>query len=131
MNVDAWKARQIHKRFLAYMERREQDFILEHGQDTDAELIAYVRRKATEFRRMPHPLELPGGGYLQERLGDWRSLAVSLGYMPAGERNGQLAKKRIRQLVENAFYEERRSIKAAKAQAGVKKCRSPAQSEIK
>ena len=59
MDVDAWRDRQVHKRLTEHLERQEREFVQAHGRDTDAQLIAYVRRKAAELGRMPHPLELP------------------------------------------------------------------------
>ncbi len=114
MDVDAWRDRQIHKRLAAYLDRQEQNFIEAHGEDTDAELIAYVRRKAGELHRMPHPLELPGGEYLRKRLGDWDLLARSLGYKPAIEQKGQLARERLKRKIEADFVQERRALKEAK-----------------
>ena len=114
MDVDAWRDRQIRKRLAAFLERQEQDFIKAHGEETDAELIAYVRRKAGELRRMPHPLELPGGEYLKKRLGDWNQLARSLGYQPANGQKGRLARQRLKQKIEADFQQERRAIKEAK-----------------
>lgn len=119
MDVDAWRDRQISKRLDAYLERQEQDFIKEHGGDTDAELIAYVRRKAGELHRMPHPLELPGGEYLKNRLGNWDLLARSLGYSPASGQKGQLAHQRLKQKVEADFQQERRAIKEAKQRRSI------------
>ena len=114
MDVDAWRERQIHKRLTAYLEQQEQDFIKVHGGDTDAELIAFVHRKAREFHRMPHPMELAGGEYLKKRLGNWDQLARSLGYRPANGQKGRLAREHLKQKIEADFQRERRAIKEAK-----------------
>lgn len=114
MDVDAWRERQIHKRITAYLECQEQDFIKVHGGDTDAELIAYVHKKAREFHRMPHPMELAGGEYLKKRLGNWDLLARSLGYRPANGQKGRLAREHLKQKIEADFQKERRAIKEAK-----------------
>lgn len=114
MDVDAWRERQIHKRLTAYLEQQEQDFIKVHGGDTDAELIAFVHRKAREFHRMPHPMELAGGEYLKKRLGNWDQLARNLGYRPANGQMGKIARERLKQKIEADFQKERRAIKEAK-----------------
>ncbi len=75
MDVDAWWERQVQKRLEETLAQREQAFIREHGADTVQELQLLVLRKARELGRMPHPLELEGGEYLRERLGDWAALA--------------------------------------------------------
>ena len=125
MDVDAWRDRQIHKRLAACLAQQEQDFILAHGGDTDAELIAYIRRMAGELRRMPHPLELPGGEYLKKRLGNWDQLAQSLGYGPANGQKGKLARQRLKQKVEEDFQQERRALRTQKKQGKSAKNRQP------
>lgn len=114
VDVDAWRERQISKRLRARLEQRELDFIREHGGDTDAELLAYVSRRARELKRMPHPLELAGGEYLQKRLGDWQSLATTLGYLPASRKKGTAFLQRMKKKEEEAFLEERRIQRAKK-----------------
>jgi len=114
MDVNAWRARQFHKRFTAYLDQREQEFLREHGKDSDEELIAYVRRKADEFHRMPHHLELPGGKYLQTRLGDWNTLARRIGYKPLSPEKSNAIYQRIKRSQEEAFARERRALKTQK-----------------
>lgn len=113
VDVDAWRERQVSKRLRARLEQRELDFVREHGEDTDAELLAYVSSKARELKRMPHPLELAGGEYLQKRLGDWQSLAAALGYLPASRKTGAAFLQRMKKK-EEAFLEERRTQRAKK-----------------
>ena len=114
MDVDEWRARQVSKRLTAYLEQREQNFIREHGNDTEAELLAYIGERARQLRRMPHPLELEGGKYLNERLGDWAALARSLGYAPPGKKQEERLYRRLREQVEADFAKERRSQRAEK-----------------
>ena len=116
MDVDAWRERQIHMRLMAYLEQRERDFRRDHAGDTDAELIACVQEKGRELGRMPHPLELPGGTYLQQRLGDWRMLARRLGYLPVGKARGEAARQRLKEQVAEQFARERRALKAERQQ---------------
>ncbi len=116
MDVDAWRERQIHMRLTAYLEQRERDFIRDHAGDTDEELIGCVQQKGRELGRMPHPLELAGGQYLQERLGDWRMLARSLGYLPVGKARGEAARQRLKEQVAEQFARERRALKAERQQ---------------
>ena len=114
MDVDAWRERQVSKRLRARLEQRELDFVQEHREDTDAELLAYVSRRARELKRMPHPLELAGGEYLQKRLGDWQSLATALGYLPASRKKGAIFIQQMKKKEEEAFFEERRNQRAKK-----------------
>ncbi len=114
MDVDAWRERQIAKRLKMHQEQQEQEFLREHGGDTDAELREYVRRNAAEFGRMPHPLEIPGGEYLKMRLGDWHLLALDLGYLPVSNKRGQIILHQMKQQEEEAFLMERRALRAEK-----------------
>ncbi|MBR4655392.1 MAG: hypothetical protein IKO68_02180 [Oscillospiraceae bacterium] len=121
MDIDAWRERQVVSRLKAHLRQREEDFIREHGQDTDEELREYVRSMARHMRRMPHPIEIPGGRYLRQRLGDWQRLAISLGYLPARNLSGQIAYQRMKRQEEEAFVAERRALKAEKKRAKVAK----------
>ena len=111
MNVDAWRSRQISKRLKARLSAQTQEFIRQHGSDTDEQLRAYVRRKAMILRRMPHPLELPGGAYLSSRLGDWNKLASELGVRPVSIALGRRVYKRLREQEAELFIQERRARK--------------------
>ena len=116
MDIDAWRERQISKRLKDRLSAQTQEFILQHDQDTDEQLREYVRQKAMYLHRMPHPLELPGGSYLTDRLGDWNRLARELGYFPASKERGLKAYKRMREQEAELFAQERRAIKEAKRQ---------------
>lgn len=119
MDVDAWRSRQISKRLKARLAAQTRDFIERHGSDTDEQLREYVRRKAALLRRMPHPLELPGGVYLSSRLGDWNRLAREFGFMPPSRERGRRAYKRLREREAELFAEERRQKKEKKRQLGI------------
>ncbi len=116
MDVDAWRERQIQMRLTAYLEQRERDFLRDHAEDTDDQLIACVRQRARELHRMPHPLELPGGEYLQQRLGDWRMLARRLGYPPVGKTRGEIVRQNLKEQIAEQFARERRALKAKNQQ---------------
>ncbi len=114
MDVDAWRRREIQKRLKARLSEQTQAFISEHGNDTDEELRAYVKKAAAKKGRMPHPLELPGGLYLVQRLGNWTELALSLGALPATTGHGRRAYLRLREREAELFAEERRAKKREK-----------------
>ena len=115
MDIDAWRSRQITKRLKARLTAQTQEFMDRHGGDTDEQLREYVRRRAEALRRMPHPLELQGGLYLRERLGDWDALALSLGFDPADRSRGRKAYLRLRERGEALFLRERKQRKNEKA----------------
>ena len=116
MDVNAWRERQIAKHIRRRLEERDELFRQNHGEATDRELLEYVIREARTLHRMPHPMELDGGQYLQERLGDWAALARSLGYAPPGKWRTKKASEQLRAQAEEDFIRERRAIKQARAE---------------
>ena len=82
-----------------------------HGEDTDLELREFVYKTARDLGRMPHPLELEGGPFLQERLGDWKALARSLGFCPPGKKQGERIYRRLREQAAEEFRKERKAKK--------------------
>lgn len=115
MDVDAWREREVSKRTRQLIEEESRAFMLSHAADTEEELREYVRHQAYIRRRMPHPLELQGGIYLRERLGDWDDLARSLGYDPADRSRGRKAYLRLRERGEALFLLDRKQRKCEKA----------------
>ena len=115
MDVDAWRERQIRKRTDRLIREESRAFMLIHADDTDEDLREFVRHQAQIRYRMPHPMELQGGLYLQERLGDWDALAASLGLEPASQNQGRKAYLRLRERGEALFTQERKQQKNAKA----------------
>ena len=56
------------------LEQKEEDFAIAHAQDSDAELLTYLRRCAAELRHSPWPKEIVGWQYLTERFADWNEM---------------------------------------------------------
>ena len=56
------------------LEQKEEDFAIAHAQDSDAELLIYLRRCAAELRHSPWPKEIVGWKYLTERFEDWNEM---------------------------------------------------------
>ena len=120
LDVNAWRERQLAKHIQRLLDERDELFRQRHTGDTDGELLEYVVRKARTLRRMPHPMELEGGQYIQERLGDWAALALSLGYDPPGKWRTKRAPEMLRAQAEEAFLRERRAIKRAREEKRAK-----------
>ena len=114
MDIDAWRDRQINKRVRERLSAQTQEFIRQHGGESDEQLREYVRRSALRLRRMPHPMELPGGSYLNTRLGDWNRLAREFGVPPVGQDRGSKVYKLLREQEAEIFAEERRARKEEK-----------------
>ena len=114
MDVDVWRENKVRARVQARLDESSKAFLKEHGDDTDEELIAFVRDQASALGRMPHPLELPGGLYLHKRLGDWDKLALALDMKPVSAGWGNKLYHQIMEEEEELFNRERRAKRAAK-----------------
>ena len=64
------------------LEQQEQDFRQQHAQDSDEQLLAYLRDWAIRKQHTPWPGEIVGGKYIQERFGAWNR-ALLLARLPA------------------------------------------------
>ena len=64
------------------LEQQEQKFREQHKEDTDAELLMYLRACAIRLHHTPWPGEIVGGSMIQERMGSWER-AVLLAKLPA------------------------------------------------
>lgn len=126
MDIDAWRTKQIAKRLQTRLAENERRFAAVHARDTDEELHAFVRRLAEEMGRMPHPLELEGGAYLRQRLGDWTALSLRLGYRPPGQQQAIRAKQQLQMREEEIFTAERCAVKRRKKQLKIQRERKAA-----
>ena len=63
------------------LEAQEQAFRQEHENDTDQDLLAYVRANAFRLNHTPWPGEIPGGSYIEERFGSW-NLMLAMAKLP-------------------------------------------------
>ena len=64
------------------LEDQEQEFRQLHENDTDRELLLYLRGCAIRLHRTPWPGEIVGGRLILERIGSWER-AVMLAKLPA------------------------------------------------
>lgn len=76
----------IRKMVTLALEAREEEFRKEHGSDTDAQLLAYLRLCATKLNHTPWPEEILGGTVITERFGSWeKALTAANLALPLGE----------------------------------------------
>ena len=61
----------LRKRTEEALAKQQREFASVHQNDTDAELISYLRRCAEEIGHVPNACEVIGGAYLNRRLGGW------------------------------------------------------------
>ncbi len=114
VDIDAWRANQVRKRTLKYFQELSDRFAEEHGKDTDEQLIEYVRQYALSLRRMPKPLEVPGGLYIERRLNRWLEFADEfgvVGYDPDYKDISCAVYRNEYKRQEELFREERKRLK--------------------
>ena len=61
----------LRKRTEEALAQKQREFASVHQNDTDEELISYLRRCAEEIGHTPNACEVIGGAYLHRRLGGW------------------------------------------------------------
>ena len=67
----------IRKMVTQALEAKEEAFRKEHSEDTDGQLIAYLRQCAEELQRTPWPGEILGGTVIAERFGSWEKALMA------------------------------------------------------
>lgn len=61
----------IHRMVMEGLAKKEMDFRMEHQEDSDEELLEYLRQKAKELRHTPWPQEIVGWDLITERFAGW------------------------------------------------------------
>ena len=100
------------------LEQQEQEFRGQHKEDTDQELLMYLRACAIRLHHTPWPGEIVGGKLILERIGSWER-AVMLAKLPAPRGlNQQKNFARVQEETERQkeVYRERKAEKKILAQ---------------
>ena len=71
----------IRKMVALALEAREEEFRKEHSDDTNGQLIAYLRQCTVELQHTPWPGEILGGTVIVQRFGSWEK-ALSAARLP-------------------------------------------------
>ena len=100
------------------LEQQEQEFREQHKEDTDQELLMYLRVCAIRLHHTPWPGEIVGGKLILERIGSWER-AVMLAKLPAP--SGQNQQKNFARVQEETerqkeIYRKRKAEKKILAQ---------------
>ena len=72
----------IHRMVQEALDQQEQEFRQQHGADTEAQLLTYLRSCAVRLNHTPWPGEIVGGSCIQQRFGSW-DRALTLARLPA------------------------------------------------
>ena len=79
----------IRRMVLEALELQETEHRRLHGEDTDGQLLAYLRSCAHRLGHTPWPGEITGGSLIQERFGSWEQ-ALALAKLPVPKAPNQI-----------------------------------------
>lgn len=91
----------------------DEAFRMEHSQDLDGELLAYLRQCSAELGHTPWPREIPGGALIERRFDTWENaLTLAELPMPTGpDRLHSFARFRQEHETQQARYRQRKAEK--------------------
>lgn len=122
---DTWFNRKVGTRTDDSMARSNANFARMHKQDTDGQLLEYVRQRAAQLGYTPNAKEVVGSGYIISRFGNWPKTVAAAGLPPVDNtldvRRRNVYKQEFKQQAkhfkaEREAAKEIRAAKAAKAQ---------------
>lgn len=120
-------SREKHRNFLDNMARKRADnalakkellFAQQHADDSDEQLLAYLRQCAERLGHSPNISEVIGGGYIAERFGSWSTAIRMAGLQMPGLPPKPEKRKIFREEVENQkrlFLAEKRAARETRA----------------
>lgn len=99
------------------LEAKEAGFNQRHANDSDEELLAYLRRCAIQLRHTPWPREIAGGKLLLERFGTWENAVQQANLLPMSTKDRTQDFKRYQQEIrtQKKIYREKKQAKKQRA----------------
>lgn len=129
-NIREWVNQKATERTFQSLKRKNEAFAIEHAEDSDAQLIAYVKQMAADLGHSPAKEEIIGGEYIAERFGGWAKMIMAAGLpippMPPALKRCKVFKDEYKEqmkLLQREFKDNRevrkrkREAEAAAAQA--------------
>ena len=95
------------------LEAQETAFDQAHGTDSDEALLEYLASCAQQLGHSPWPREIPGGGLIGQRFGDWER-ALTLAGLPSSstpDKYQSFARVREETLRQRELYRQRQEEK--------------------
>lgn len=81
---DEWFRQKVHLRVKATLEQQETQFAVDHKQDTNEQLLSYLREFSVKLGHTPNPSEIIGGQFIFRRFGDWENAVSAAGLRRPG-----------------------------------------------
>ncbi len=63
----------IKKMVTKSLEEQENEFEETHKEDSDEQLLEYIKEQAEKLSRVPWQREIVGGSYIEKRFGTWKN----------------------------------------------------------
>ena len=82
---DLWLEQQVDQRVKAALREKQEAFEQAHQEDTEEQLLDYVRQEAAKLRYTPNPGDLIGGPYIYKRFGSWDRVVALCGLPKPGK----------------------------------------------
>lgn len=79
MNQDGFLEELMTRRAMAALEQENLRFPREHANDSNRQLVAYLRNCAREIGHSPNACEVIGGLYIAARFGGWSKALIRAG----------------------------------------------------
>lgn len=83
---DIWFHEKVSARTKASLEQQEKQFAVDHKDDTDEQLLIYLREFTAKLGHTPNPGEIIGGQYLHRRFGNWENAVNAAGLLQPGKK---------------------------------------------
>lgn len=117
---DLWLEQQVDQRVNAVLRQKQEAFAQVHQEDTEEQLLDYVRQEAAKLRYTPDPRDLIGGPYIYKRFGNWERVVALCGLPKPGKippmKNRAIYKEEYKRQLE-LFRQERKSQQEARSGA--------------
>ena len=100
------------------LEAQEQEFTGNRGDDSDEQLLSYLRFCAQRLGHTPWPREIVGGSLIEKRFGSWE-MALASAKLPKSatpDKPSAFARYAEETKRQKAIYREKKAAKKQKAQ---------------
>ena len=104
------------------LEAQEQEFFRNRGNDSDEQLLAYLRFCSQLLAHTPWPREIVGGSLIEQRFGSWENALLNA-HLPEPATVDKLTTfTRYKEELERqkAVYREKKAVKKLRAQQRLK-----------
>ena len=108
----------IRKMVTQALDAQEEAFELAHEQDTDEQLLDYLRGCAFKLQHTPWPGEITGGRMIEKRFGTWcrAVLLAKLPEPPPDSKHDVFARIKAEEQRQKAIYRQKKMDKKVRSQ---------------